>query len=223
LLREEAAHMLGLDCRDVDSTVAKALQQQPPGDAQRGAARLRRKALNMEHVLVVATQFGIDRRSAGGWCSDCALSPQHHQQMTQRGAAVASIALHRFGATAAREVLIEELGDDCLIDAPNANATLAKPLHEVGDATQAIAERAPRASAVDEVLLVGLAVRRERTLVEPVDAADPRRLHCSHSGLLKWEDHWTRMHKLCLELRSAPLPSAGLRLRHAASRCTTYA
>ncbi|MGA8056227.1 MAG: hypothetical protein WCA12_20610 [Burkholderiales bacterium] len=117
------------------------------------------------------------------------MGTKHHQQMTQRGAAVASIALHRFGATAARKVLIEELGDDCLIDAPNANAALAKPLHEVGNATQAIAECAGRAGAVDEVLLVCLAVRRERTLVEPVYAADPRRLDGCHSGLLKWEDH----------------------------------
>ncbi|MCU0768375.1 MAG: hypothetical protein MUD07_02945 [Burkholderiaceae bacterium] len=120
-------------------------------------------------------------------------------------------------------MLIEELGDNCLIDAPNANTALAKPLREVGNATQAIAERAGRAGAVDEVLLVCLAVRRERTLVEPVDAADPRRLDCSHSGLLKWEDHWTRMQKLCLELCAAPLPNAALRLRHAASQRTIYA
>jgi hypothetical protein len=120
-------------------------------------------------------------------------------------------------------VLIEEFGDDCLIDVPNANTALAKPLHEMGNATQAIAERARRAGAVDEVLLVGLAVRCERTFVEPVDAADPRRLDVTHSGLLKWENHWTRMQKLCLELRSSPLPSAAPRLRHAASQRTTYA
>jgi hypothetical protein len=120
-------------------------------------------------------------------------------------------------------VLVEGLGDDCLVDAPNANAALAKPLHEVGNATQAIAERAGRAGAVDEVQLVCLAVRRKRTLVVPVDAADPRRLADCHSGLLKWEDHWTRMQKLCLELRPAFWPSAALRLRHAASRRTIYA
>jgi hypothetical protein len=175
------------------------------------------------HVLVVATQFVIDRRGAYSWRSDCALSSEHHQQMPQRGAAVAPIALHRFGATAARKMLVEELGDGRLIDVPNAHATLAKPLHEVGHATQAIAERTRRAGAGDEVLLVCLAVRRERTLVEPIDAADPRRLDCSHSGLLKWDDHWTRMPKLCLELRSALLPSAPLRLRDAASRRRTYA
>ena len=33
LLREEAAHMLGLDSRDVDGTASEALRQQPPGDA----------------------------------------------------------------------------------------------------------------------------------------------------------------------------------------------
>ena len=169
--------------------------------------------MNVVHVLVVATQLLIDRRGAQGRRSDCALGTKHHQQVTQRGAAVASIALHRFGASAARKVLIEELGGDCLIDAPNANTALSKPLHEVGNATQAIAERAGRAGAVDEVLLVCLAVRRERTLVEPVDAADPRRLAGCHSGLLKWENHWTRMQKLCLELRPAFLPRVALRLR----------
>jgi hypothetical protein len=174
------------------------------------------------HLLVVATQLVIDRRGAQGRRSDCALGTKHHQQMTQRGAAVASIALHRFGTTAARKVLAEELGDNRLIDAPSANTTLAKPLHEVGNATQAIAKRTRRAGAVDEVLLVCLAVRRERPFVEPVDAADPRRLDVTHSGLLKWEDHWTRMQKLCLELRSSPLPSAALRQRHAASHRTTY-
>jgi hypothetical protein len=120
-------------------------------------------------------------------------------------------------------VLIEEFADDCLIDVPNANTALAKPLHEVGNATQTIAEGARSAGAVDEVLLVCQAVRRERALVEPVDAADPRRLDVTHSGLLKWEDHWARKQKLCLELRSSALPGAALRLRHAASRLTTYA
>ena len=33
LLREEAAHMFGLDRRDVDGPAAEALAQQPPGDA----------------------------------------------------------------------------------------------------------------------------------------------------------------------------------------------
>lgn len=177
----------------------------------------------MVHVLVVATQFVIDRRGAYGGRSDCVLSPEHHKQVAQRGAAVAPIALNRFGATAARKMLVEELGDGRLIDVPNAHAALAKPLHEVGNATQAIAERARRASAVDEVLLVCLAVRRERTFVEPVDAADPRRLDCSHSGLLKWEDHWTRTQKLCLELCSPPLLGVALRMRHAASQRMTYA
>ena len=177
----------------------------------------------MIHVLVVAAQLVIDRRGAYGGCSDRALSPEHHKQVTQRGAAVAPIALNRFGATAARKMLVEKLGDGRFVDALNAHATLAKPLHEVGNATQAVAERARRASALDEVLLVGLPVRRERTLVKPVDAADPRRLGCSHSGLLKWEDHWTRMQKLGLELRSSTLPNAAPRLPHAASRWATYA
>jgi len=33
LLREEAAHMLGLNCGNVDGTTAEALRQQPPRDA----------------------------------------------------------------------------------------------------------------------------------------------------------------------------------------------
>jgi hypothetical protein len=41
-------------------------------------------------------------------------------------------------------MLIEELGDKCLIDAPNANTTLAKPLHEMSNTPQTIAKGARR-------------------------------------------------------------------------------
>jgi hypothetical protein len=94
--------------------------------------------------------------------------------MTQRGAHAAPIALNRFGAPAARKVLVEELGNELLIDAAHPHVALTKPLREVGDAADANAERARCVAAIGEVLHVRLPVGRERTPGEPAHAAEPR-------------------------------------------------
>lgn len=67
----------------------------------------------------------IDRRAAYGGCGDCALSPQHHEQVAQRGAAVVPIALNRFDTSAARKMLDDEIGEGRLGDVPKVLAAQA--------------------------------------------------------------------------------------------------
>lgn len=128
----------------------------------------------------------IHWRRAYCWRNDRTLGTQHHQQMTQRGPQAAPITLNRSGAAAAKKVLVQELGDDCLVDTLNAQTAAVNPLGEVGNAANAVGEGSRRVAAVGQVLLERINVRRERPLREPVDATESRESDVTHGGLLKW-------------------------------------
>jgi hypothetical protein len=117
------------------------------------------------------------------------MSPQHYQQMTQCGAQTTPVALNRSGAAAARKVLVQELGDSCLVDTLNSPTAVVNPLGEVSDAAHAVSERRRSVAAVGQVLLERIDVKREGPFGEPIDATESRESDVTHGGLLKWDHH----------------------------------
>src|SRR3990170_2483560 len=116
----------------------------------------------MVHVFVVAPQFLIHRRRPRRWWGNHALSAQHNQQMTQRGAQTAPVALNRSRAVASRKMFVEELGDDSLVDASDAETPTGNPLSKVGETAHAVGKRGRSVSAVSQVLLKRVKMRRDR-------------------------------------------------------------
>jgi len=151
-------------------------------------------------VFVVTSKFFVHWRRAHREGDDHTLSTKNHQQMAQRSTQRAAIALNRSGALTARQVLVEELGNSALVDASNVQTSAVDPLAEMGDAAHAVGERGRCVPSVGQVLLERINVRRERPSAKPVDPAE-RWLDVAQGGLLKWDHHWTRPPKLCLEDR----------------------
>jgi hypothetical protein len=94
--------------------------------------------------------------------------------MAQRSTQVASFTLNRAGATASRQMVVKELGDNCFVDVSDAQTATVKPLSKVGNAAHAVGKRGRSVAAVSQVLLIRIYVRRERPLGEPVDTGKSR-------------------------------------------------
>jgi hypothetical protein len=99
---------------------------------------------------------------------------QHSEQMAQRGTQIASIMLNRAGATASRKMIVKELGDNCFVDASDAQTATVKPLRKVGKAAHAVGKRGRSVAAISQVLLIRIYVRCERPFGEPVYAGGSR-------------------------------------------------
>src|SRR3990172_6179063 len=160
--------MVRLDSGDADGVVAKAGGQQSPHDTQGHATSLWRQAAHMVHVFVVAPQRLIHRCRPRRWRGNHALGAQDNQQMAQRSAQTAPVALNRSRAVASRKMFVKELGDDRLVDASDAQAATGNPLSKVSETADAVGKGGRSIASVSQVLLERVKMRRDRPLVEPV-------------------------------------------------------
>jgi hypothetical protein len=77
----EPADVFGLNRRDDHRPIGKLLEQQAAHYAQEHAARLRREAANMVHVVVVAAQLLVHRGRSRWWLGDDGVGAQNDKQM----------------------------------------------------------------------------------------------------------------------------------------------
>jgi hypothetical protein len=94
--------------------------------------------------------------------------------MAHCGAQIATITANRTRATASWKMIVKELGNDCFVDASDAQTLGLNPLSKVGNAAQVAGKRRRRVAAISQVLLVRINVKRERPFDEPVCTGESR-------------------------------------------------
>ena len=145
----------------------------------------------MLHVLVVAEQLRFHLGRADGRRHDSALRAEHDKQVGQCRAEVASIVARGPRAVAAREVLVEELGDRPFVDPVQPQASAACPACEMRDAGQVGSAGGYGVPALREVPLECMHVRADRPVGDPVDANAAGTVNDAHGGLQKWAHQCT--------------------------------
>jgi hypothetical protein len=159
------------------------LAQQQADEAQCALAGLRSQPAHLRHVLVVAAKFLTYRGRVLRLHRDHAARAQHDQQMTQRRSHAGWMARTR-GATAARQMPLEEFGDELLVDVRAALAVLLHPHRQVRHGRFAAAHVAGGVAAIEQVLAVRLCMPLQPSNAAGVDGRNgSRKMLGAHGGL----------------------------------------
>lgn len=143
----------------------------------------------MRHILAVAAQFLIYRCCAVSDHRDDALSAQDHEQVAKRRAMVTPIVADRASALALRQMLVEELCDQRLVDPLPPAVPEVRPSGEMRDAAQVGRDRLCSVPALTQVLLERINVWPDRPVGETVNASAVGAANDVHGDLQKWDHH----------------------------------